>query len=257
MLNVESSAPKIEYGFLPDFFYSSKKVYENILCELLNKSSYFADGKFHLIENQSKGEPDVINDKTAYSLDFKLMISQSFAELQKIIKKTGGTVSLKKKPEIVFMLNACRNMNSTKLKDYNKRNDVLSKTVSHFFEKNLNVSKNLLLFIPLFITTVDSALSKEEQFELIHREFSETLNYIHSYRVDTQKTFETFIVYIVNIHNTAYFTFVVSKFTDNGLKTIDKVDMFSLESVLDVAVENMGDKKIKALYDNYKVRKIK
>lgn len=253
----EIFSPKIEYGFLPEYYYGSKTVYENILCELLNKSEYFAEGEFVLINKQSNGEPDVINRETGFPLDFKLMISQSFSELQKIIKKSDGNISLKKKPEVVLLLNACRNMNPVKLKEYSKRNDMLSKAVSHFFEKNLNISKNIVLFVPLLITTVDKTFLKDEQFELIHNELSQTLQYIYTYRNNYQSNFDTYFVYIVNIHGTTSFTFVISKFTEQGLEIIDKVNMFSLESILDLSVENIGDDEIKESYKNYKSRKIK
>ena len=44
--------------------------------------------------------------------------------------------------------------------------------------------------------------------------------------------------YAVNIPELCEFSFIISKFTDNGLEFIDKLSMFSLKSVQTIAIEN-------------------
>lgn len=71
--------------FFTEFFIANKGVYEQLLCECLNKSNQMVKcfgGDFSLIENQENGQADVISKETGYEIDFKLMISETLKEYQ-------------------------------------------------------------------------------------------------------------------------------------------------------------------------------
>ena len=74
-----------------------------------------------------------------------------------------------------------------------------AKAVTHFFDKVINTDKNILLFIPVFFTTVDQSLPAEIQYETIHKEISATTSYIYDYRNEKSNGYDTYIVYAVNI----------------------------------------------------------
>ena len=88
--------PVIEYTFLEHYYISPKERYESILCELINHSSAFTKiggGSFEQIKIQNSSQPDVIVPTSGYSLDFKLMISESLAEFRNLSRpRTHATI---------------------------------------------------------------------------------------------------------------------------------------------------------------------
>ena len=235
--------PVIEYAFLEHYYISPKERYENILCDLINHSSAFTKiggGSFEQIKIQNSSQPDVIVPTSGYSLDFKLMISESLAEFRnlsrpRIVEMVPGVKihqpGKKIKQKAVIFPNAFRDITEEQLQGYRQEKDVASKSIVRFFDKNLNISKNILVFLPLYISSVDQTLSPDLQFELIRKDFSDTLQYIHSYRSTNQPSFDTYLVYIVNIPRIRNYSFVLTQFTDSGLCVLDTVDMFSLKTV--------------------------
>ena len=237
----------LQYDFFPHYYTSNKDIYELILCECLNKSKKMIDlcgGKFSLIKNQCNKQPDVIADNSGYEIDFKMMISETLKEFQSRtapiaqeiapgVKAFHNPPQLKKK--VVLIWNCCRNMDDARLQYLRTQKDMEAKAVTHFFDKVINTDKNILLFIPVFFTTVDQSLSAEIQYETIHKELSETTSYIN----EKCNNYDTYIVYAVNIPNKKEFSLIIAKFTANGLEIVDRVSFFSLESVQKLAIENL------------------
>lgn len=235
--------PIIKYDFLEHYYIASKHEYEGILCELINRSSAFikiGGGIFEQIKIQNSSQPDVIVPTSGYSLDFKLMISESLAEFRNLSKPhvvemvPGVKIhqpGKKIKQKAVIFPNAIRDITEEQLTSYRKEKDVASKSIVHFFDKKLNIPKHIFLFLPLYVSTVDKTLSPDLQFDLIRKDFSDTLQYIHSYRNMNQPGFDTYFVYILNIAKIRKLSFVLTQFTDSGLCVLDTVDMFSLKTV--------------------------
>ncbi len=90
-------------------------------------------------------------------------------------------------------------MDDTRLQYLRTQKDMEAKAVTHFFDKVINTDKNILLFIPVFFTTVDQSLPAEIQYETIHKEISATTSYIYDYRNEKSNGYDTYIVYAVNI----------------------------------------------------------
>ena len=161
----------LEYSFLEHFYTSSKDVYETIICECLNKSENMAQltgGSFSLIKEQSNKQPDVASQVTGYSIDFKMIIAESLKEFQSrtapIIQEiVPGVKSIIKPPSfkknVLLLWNCCRNMNEERLEKLRNRRDTESKAVTHFFDKVLLTKKNILLFLPVYFSTVNKSLS--------------------------------------------------------------------------------------------------
>lgn len=240
----------LEYGFFQHFYISDKSTYETILCECLNASKKmveFYGGKFSLINEQSNGQSDVIAESTNYEIDFKMMISESLKEFQSrtapIVQELASGVKAISKPEklqkkVVLIWNSCRNMNSKKLQKLRSENDIEAKAVTHFFDKVINKKKNILLFVPVYFSTVDKSLSVEEQHEQTFKELSSSMQYIYDFRSKNCSGYDTFLVYVMNIPQRHEFIFVISIFTPNGLELIDKIQMLSLKSVFTLAIDN-------------------
>lgn len=241
----------LQYDFFPHYYISNKDTYELILCECLNKSEKMVNlcgGKFTLITNQCNKQPDVISENMGYKIDFKMMISETLKEFQSRtapiaqeiapgVKAFHNPPQLKKK--VVLIWNCCRNIDDTRLQYLRTQKDMEAKAVTHFFDKVINTDKNILLFIPVFFTTVDQSLPTEMQYETIHSEISATTSYIYDYRNEKSNGYDTFIVYAVNIPDKKEFSMIIAKFTANGLEIIDRVSFFSLESVQKLAIENL------------------
>lgn len=244
------SSAILQYDFFPHYYIATKDVYETILCECLNtsdKAITLFGGKFSRILNQENKQPDVVVNNTNYELDFKLMISESLKEFQNItspvveeiapgIKCYSNSKTLRSK--VILLWNCCRNINEARLQTMRKRGDKEAKAITHFFDKVINQNKNILLFIPVFFSTVDKTLCVDMQYETIFQEISSTTEFIYKFRNNNQSGFDTFIIYVVNIPQDNEFTFVISKFTENGLEFIDKVRFFELESTRKLATEN-------------------
>ena len=239
--------PIIEYTFLQHFYISPKETYEKILCECINKGQGLKEkcgGNFVAVSDQSHGECDAVVPSTDYGLDFKLMISETLAEFLSITRPQlkeiakGVTVTCCCDPitaNVVLLPNACRNLTEERLNKYRKGHDKLSKAVVHFFDETLNTAKNILLFLPLYVTTVDKTKRTNERFAAIDAEFSDTLQYIHTYRNTKHPGLDTYFVYIVNVEKTRKSSFVISQFTTEGLRTLDVINMYSLNSVVELA----------------------
>ena len=241
----------IQYDFFPHYYISDKNTYEMILCECINKSKKMIDlcgGKFSIIVDQHNKQPDVVSDISGYEIDFKLMISETLKEFQSRtapiaeeiapgVKAIYNPPSLKKK--VVLLWNCCRNIDDSRLQYLRTQKDMEAKAVTHFFDKVLNTNKNILLFFPVFFSTVDKSLSSEMQYETIFNEVSSTTSYIYEYRNKFCSGFDTYVIYAINIPNQNEFTLIISQCTSNGLKIIDTVRFFSLETVQKLALENM------------------
>lgn len=242
----------LQYGFLEYFYYGNKKNYEKILCECLNASpamKKIGGGTFSLVEQQHDKQDDVT--ALNYSLDFKLMISQSLAQFQSIITPKANidkhgishlVPGKSCKQKAVFLLNMCRNINETLLTEYrikaqgsdHNHKDKPYKEIVYFFDKTLNTPKNLLLFFPAYIETVDFSLTKAQQFSSIHNELSHTLKYLFEFRKAQQPNYDTYFVYIVSVHNCCNFFMVINQFSDSELILLDYVDYFSLSTVRNI-----------------------
>lgn len=75
--------PILKYTVMKNCYIANKTVYEAILCECLNKSVEMlkiGGGEFLLITEQGSGQPDVIVESTGYTIDFKMMISETYKE---------------------------------------------------------------------------------------------------------------------------------------------------------------------------------
>lgn len=241
----------IQYDFFPHCYISDKNTYESILCECINRSKNMIDlcgGKFSIIVDQHNNQPDVVSDISGYEIDFKMMISETLKEFQSRtapiaqeiapgVKAFHNPPPLKKK--VVLLWNCCRNIDDSRLQYLRTQKDMEAKAVTHFFDKVLNTNKNILLFFPVFFSTVDKSLSVEMQYETIFKELSTTTSYIYKYRNKFCNGFDTYVIYAVNIPNQKEFTFVISKCISNGLKMIDTINFFSLETVQKLALENM------------------
>ena len=257
--NIEKAI--LKYTLFPNYYTSDKYTYESFLCECLNKSGKV--GKFSLVEDQSNGEPDVVgtdNKGNKIKIDFKLMISQDMKKFQnetstkvKEIDKgvrIFGYKSHKKeqaKREVVSLWNACRNMNEEQLQNLRIKKTKIANTVKekaektvaeevvHFFDEVLNVKKNILLFIPVYFSIVDESLSTESQYNTISEEIYNTISYIYNFRNkiknENGEPFRTFIIYTVKIANTEECNFIIAEFKSEKLKFIDKVEMYSLETI--------------------------
>ena len=235
--------PVIRFDFLEHYYIEKKERYESILCELINLSPAFqkiGGGSFSQVSIQNKSQPDVIASASGYSLDFKMMISQTLAEFRNLSKPhfveifPGVKVhqaGKKVKQKAVFFPSAIRDITEEQLQQYRSEKDQLSKSIVHFFDKLLNISKNILIFLPLYVSNVETSLPSDVQYERIFNEFSTTLQYIHTYRSLHQFGFDTFFVYIVKDTKNRKTSFVITQFTNTGLCLLDTIDMFSLTTV--------------------------
>ncbi len=253
----------LKYNFLKFAYIDSKdhkgnnKNYEYILCELLNECKdivhYFSDVdvnnlnaseiNFEILQNQSKGEADIREAMTNYELDFKLMISNSLAEVQsKTIyhdRKKGITVEcgIDGPIEVISLYVACSDMTEIKLQKLRIQKNKESKSVLYFFDKVINVDKNILIFIPIYFWPIDYSCLPEKQHEIIFNKISLSTKYIYTYRNKHKPTYDTFIVYLekINTNKKTEYNFIISKCTANGLKYIGKVNMFCLKTIIDTS----------------------
>lgn len=241
---------EIQYTFIEQFYTTNKKTYEPILCECLNKSKTMTTlkgGNFELIKEQSDSQPDVVSLNSGYTIDFKLMIAESLKEFQNITAPViyeiapgcniiGAQKSLTKK--VLLLWNCCRNMNETRLTELRQRRDEEAKSVIHFFDKLLLTPKNILIFFPIYFSTVDKTLDVQTQFQSILDELSTTTEYFYQHRQKYCPKFDTFICYLVKISDNREPYFIIAQFTNNGLNYIDTIPMFSLESISNLLADN-------------------
>jgi len=129
-------------------------------------------------------------------------------------------------------------MTSEKLNMHRTLNNMESKAITHFFDKVLNTNKNVLLFLPIYFSTVDKTLSTQLEFEYIFKELSSTTKFIYEYRQQHCANFDTFIIYIVKSNSSKESNFIISQFTENGLKYIEKIPMSSLDSISNFLSQN-------------------
>ena len=180
--------PVIEYSFMPHYYIATKETYESYICDCINKCENFnklVGGNFQKIDSQHNGQPDAISNETSYSIDFKLMISNSLAEFRsiscsRVYEPVPGMKMLcpgkKTKQNVVLMPNACRNIDKDQLARHRISTDPISKAVVYFFDNVINTPKNILIFLPLFISTVDKTIPFEQQIDLTKTEFSSTFS---------------------------------------------------------------------------------
>lgn len=128
-------AAVIKFDFLEHYYIEKKERYESILCELINRSPAFnkiGGGAFQQISVQNEGQPDVIAPASGYSLDFKMMISQTLAEFRNLSKPRFVEISpgvkaqqagRKVTQEAVIFPSAIRNITEEQLIKYRKEND--------------------------------------------------------------------------------------------------------------------------------------
>lgn len=250
MISSDEVDMRLKYNFIQHFYIADKETYEAILCECLNKSNKMIDllgGEFTPISKQSEGQADVVAKKSQYELDFKMMISESLKEYQvhsePIIEEITRGVKISCNPEplkkkILLIWNCCRNLTAERLQELRQENDMEGKAVVHFFDKVINKKKHILLFIPVYFSTVEEELKPSEQFDAIFMELSITTQYIYEYREQNCKGYDTFIAYIANILPKNEKFFVFAQFTRGGLVYIDKVAMSSLAKILKLKEEN-------------------
>ena len=243
--------PVIEYSFMPHYYIATKDIYESYICDCINKCENFnklVGGNFQKITSQCSGQPDAISNETSYSIDFKLMISNSLAEFRNISRSRvyepvpGMKIfcpGKKTKQNVVLMPNACRNIDKDQLAQHRTSTDPISKAVVYFFDKVINTPKNILIFLPLFISTVDKSIPLEQRIDLSKTEFSDTLKYIFEYRNEHHSAHDTYFMYIINDEKNRKFYFVLCEFTSSGLTILDIIDMFSIPSVVFLAQKNM------------------
>lgn len=242
---MDVTTANLQYGFLEYFYYGNTKDCERILCDCLNQSSrmkQIGGSEFKLISEQHNRQNDV--EALEYSLDFKLMVSESLAEFQSLSTKKAYeiekgvyafTPGKRIQQKAVMLLNMCKSLTKEKLSNYRLKTDKASRSTVRFFDGILDTPKNLFVFFPAYIQTIDQSLPADEQYSLIQNELSETLKYIYIFRKERQPSFDTFFAYITNIPFDYKFTMVINSFTESGLQELDKVDYFSLPSVQEIA----------------------
>ena len=241
---------EIQYTFLEQFYTPNKKVYESILCECLNKSekmTKLTGGNFELIKEQSDSQPDVVSLNSGYTIDFKLMISESLKEFQNITAPViyeiapGCNIIGAQKPltkKVLLLWNCCRYMNEIRLTELRQRRDEEAKSVIHFFDKILLTQKNILIFFPLYFSTVDGTLDAQTQFQRIFDELSTSTEYFYQHRQKYCPEFDTYICYLVKILDTREPYFIIAQLTATGLCYIDTIPMFSLENISNLLTDN-------------------
>lgn len=239
----EKNTAVLKYDFLEHYYIAPKDRYEKILCECLNRSDILreiAGGYFEQEIIQNKGQPDVYVPSSGYALDFKLMISKSLAEFRSLSSSSMVEVfpgvrihqaGKKIQQKVVLFPNAIRNITEDQLREYRQEKDIVSKAITHLFDNILSTPKHILLFLPLYISTSDEMLSSALQLEQSRKEFSNTLEYIYTYRKSNHPDLDTFFVYILKNIPERECYFVITQFTETGLKTLESVDMFSLKTV--------------------------
>lgn len=239
----------LKYTVLKNYYIANKKVYEHILCECLNKSTKMQSicgDTLTPITNQSSGQSDVIAKKTGFSIDFKMMIAESYKEF---LSRTApiaqhlapGVLAYATPPQlnkkVLLLWNCCRNMTEECLNELRLCKGEESKNVLHFYDKVINCSKNILIYLPVCYETLEQGLTDEERSAIIFSELSNTTKYIYTFRMQHQPDYKTYFVYLEKFSD-CKINFVLSEFTSSGLSYIDSVDMFSLETVLQAKNEN-------------------
>ena len=58
--------------------------------------------------------------------------------------------------------------------------------------------KNILLFLPVYFSTVDKLLTPQLQFDYIFEELSNTTNFIYEYKQKYCSDYDTYIIYSKN-----------------------------------------------------------
>ncbi len=242
--------PVIQYKHFDFFYFDKKTKYESIMIECLNKSdkavSHFG-GIFEEIEDQSKGQSDAVASPSGIELDFKLVIAEDYMEFKRvtapIVTEVLPGVKITSMPDpqekkVLLLFNVLRNMTFAKLEEYRKSNKHEDKSVVHFFDKLLNHEKNILLFNPLLLSTVDTSLSIEEQHKIIQNEISDKCHFIYEYRNKTHPQFNTYMIYALSAPKTEEYRFIITQFTANGIVEIDSVNVYELNTMVSLYRKN-------------------
>ena len=241
--------PLLKYTVLENKYISNKDVYESVLCDCLNQCPNMIEmvgSEFCLIKEQSNGQSDIRADKSEYEIDFKMMIAESYKEF--LDRTAPITVEIvpgvkiyslppKLSKKVLLLWNYCKDMTDERLEQFRHQKDMDAKNVVHFFDKVINCPKNILIFMPIYFETIQNVLLNEKQFEIALEELSSSTKYVFDFRSTNQNGYQTFLVYLQKVSNNEIY-FVISEFTEQGLRLIDRVNMFSLKTVLQIKEEN-------------------
>ena len=251
---------EVKYVFLPPQFIVKRFIrgkdapscnYEEYLAELLDESKYFRarTGGEHitLVERQNKGQPDI--DCNGFTLDFKIIGGQSAITAYRhtyasITHLSGGGVAYGKADgkqkgyDAVRIHLAARGYSCDDLMNLRKKyknDDIVKRDVVSLLN-NLEVNKNLLLFLPyaILIDHLDERKSMEDLKTILRDSFHSLLEY----RNKTVPGKETFLCCICNQKMVFY------KCHTAEFELIDKVDMYRSGTFCKLASYCYLDRKI-------------
>lgn len=219
--------------------------YEEYLAEFLNESKYFRNrtkgDPITLNKDQSHGEPDV--DCNGFSLDFKLIGGESAIKAKRhtshsITQLTNGGVGYgipdgrSKEYEAVRIHLALRQYSCGDLEvlrqQYNKK-DIISKDIIRIL-KELEVKKNILLFLPYAITVENTG--DINTVVIVTKILEDCFLSSLEYRNKKIPGFETFFCCIHNRKMLFY------SYENNRLKLVDSVQTYKSKTFRDLARYN-------------------
>ena len=129
-------------------------------------------------------------------------------------------------------------MTFEKIEEYRESNKHEDNSVVHFFDKLLNHQKNILLFNPLLLSTVDTSLSIEEQHIVILNELSEKLSFIYEYRNRSHCQYNTYMIYALYAPKPEDYRFIITQFTASGIVEIDSINVYELNTMVSLYYKN-------------------
>ncbi len=240
------SVPVIQYRHFEFFYFDKKTKYESVMIECLNKSEkavkHFG-GEFEAIKEQSKGQSDAIANPSGTELDFKLIIAEDYMKFRRatapIVTENPTGVKIISMPDpqekdVLMLFNVMRNMSFEKLEKFRESKKHAAKSIVHVFDKLLNHEKNILLFVPLLFSTIDASLSFDKQQKVVLDEISDKWNFVFEYRNKTHPNYQTYMVYGLYASKAEDYRFVISQFTTDGIKEIDVVKVYELETMVEL-----------------------
>lgn len=244
------SEPVVQFRHFEFFYFDNKTKYEPVMIECLNKSEkavkHFG-GVFEEIKEQHKGQPDAIANPSGTELDFKLIIAEDYMEFKRatapIVTEVLPDVKITSLPDpqekkVLLLFNLMRNMSFDKLEECRKSRKHEDKSVVHVFDRSLNHEKKILLFVPLLFSTIDTNLSLDEQHKVILNEISDKCRFVYEYRNKTHPKYQTYMIYGLSASKREDYRFVISQFTANGVKEIDVVKVYELETMVELYHNN-------------------
>ena len=129
-------------------------------------------------------------------------------------------------------------MTFEKIEEYRESNKHEDNSVVYFFDKLLNHQKNILLFNPLLLSTVDTSLSIEEQHIVILNELSEKLSFIYEYRNRSHCQYNTYMIYALYAPKPEDYRFIITQFTASGIVEIDSINVYELNTMVSLYYKN-------------------